>query len=81
MTKEIGEYILTVTEVEGIVLVSIMEFNNTKMKETYYTYDGDIGIFKYLSDSNLIKLCTKLLEKPAHSKFKIKLGIDIDCVV
>ena len=79
MTKEIGEYILTITEVEGIVLVSIMEFNKTKMKETYYIHEGDIGIFKYLSDSNLVKLCTKLLEKPAHSKFKLTL--DIDCIV
>ena len=75
MTKEIGKYILTVTEVG---LVSIMEFNDTKMKETYYTYEGDIGIFNYLSDSNLVKLCIKLLEKPAHSKFK--LAIDIECV-
>ena len=79
MTKELGKYILTITEVEGIVLVSIMEFNNTKMKETYYTYEGDKNIFSYLSDSNLVKLCTKLLKKPAHSKFKITL--DIDCVV
>lgn len=79
MTKELGKYIITVTEVEEIVLVSIMEFNNIKMKETYYTYEGDIGIFKYLNDSNLVKLCTKLLKKPAHSKFKITL--DIECAV
>lgn len=76
MTKELGKYILTITEVEGIVLVSIMEFNKTKMKETYYTYEGDIGIFNYLDDVNLLVLCVKLLKKPEHSKFKIKLGIE-----